>query len=99
MRWSKEAIGNLQPYYDFDELIATIAMTNSAAVVTRDEHFRNYPPEEGLRGPARPDGHRAEAGSNDFAYPGQMELYLRWLDCTSVGRERADHRPDTMGRE
>ena len=28
-------MGNLQPYNDFDELIATIAMTNSAAVVTK----------------------------------------------------------------
>ncbi len=31
---------------DFDELIAAIAMTNGAAIVTRDEHFQHIP---GLR--------------------------------------------------
>ena len=35
-----------KPTNDFDELIAAIAMTNGAAIVTRDEHFQHIP---GLR--------------------------------------------------
>ena len=35
-----------KPTNGFDELIAAIAMTNDAAIVTRDEHFQHIP---GLR--------------------------------------------------
>lgn len=35
-----------KPTNDFDELIAAIAMTNDAAIVTMDEHFQHIP---GLR--------------------------------------------------
>ena len=37
LRSRREAIG------DFDELIACIALSNGAAIVTRDEHFKRIP--------------------------------------------------------